>query len=66
MNYGIQGCPIPFHDLLEIFDFLVNLSPVYLYQYDGLVILLNGRPIMFIQVFYRNGNYVVTYICIRL
>ena len=52
--YSIKGCPIPFHDLLEIFDFLTHLSPVYLYQYQFLDILLNGRSIMFIDIKYVN------------
>ena len=63
--YSIKGCPIPFHDLLEIFDFLIHLSPVYLYQYQFLDILLNGRPIMFIDIKYVNNSYFIGYVCIR-
>ena len=63
--YSIKGCPIPFHDLLEIFDFLTHLSPVYLYQYQFLDILLNGRSIMFIDIKYVINSYFVGYVCIR-
>ena len=63
--YSIKGCPIPFHDLLEIFDFLTHLSPVYLYQYQFLDILLNGRSIMFIDIKYVNNSCFVGYVCIR-
>lgn len=65
MSYSIQGCPIQFHDLVEIFDFLQHLSPVLLYQYDGLCILLNDVPIMNIIVYYLDDMYHISYICIR-
>lgn len=54
MNYSIQWCPIPFHDLMEIFDFLSSLSVVRLYQFDGLYVLLNGFPIMQLVIVYVN------------
>lgn len=63
--YSIKGCPIPFHDLLEIFDFLTHLSPVYLYQYQFLDILLNGRSIMFIDIKYVNNSYLIGHVCIH-
>ena len=65
MNYSIQWCPIPFHDLMEIFDFLSSLSPVWLYQFDGLYVLLNGLPIMQLIIAYVNGLYHITYRSIR-
>lgn len=62
MNYYIKGCPIPFHDLIEIFEFLSNLSPVYLYQYQFLDILVNGIPRMYIYIVYKDSDYNITYI----
>lgn len=62
MNYYIKGCPIPFHDLIEIFEFLSNLSPVYLYQYQFLDILVNGIPHMYIYIVYKDSDYYITYI----
>ena len=61
MNYSIKWCPIPFHDLMEIFDFLQHLSVVRLYQFDGADILLNGRPILHLQVYFLDGFYRITY-----
>ena len=61
MNYSIKWCPIPFHDLMEIFDFLQHLSVVWLYQFDGADILLNGRPILHLQVYFLDGFYRITY-----
>lgn len=57
----IAGCPIPFHDLVEIFEFLINLPPVYLWQYDGLPICIGSYVVMYIRVFYRSGITYVTY-----
>ena len=64
MNYSIKWCPIPFHDLIEIFDFLQHLSVVRLYQFDGADILLNGRPILHLMVYY-DGFYRITYKTLR-
>lgn len=63
MNYYIKGCPIPFHDLVEIFEFLSNLSPVYLYQYQFLDILVNGVPRMFIFIDHKEFEYYISYVC---
>lgn len=63
MNYYIKGCPIPFHDLIEIFEFLSNLSPVYLYQYQFLDILVNGVPRMYIYIVHKENRFFITYIC---
>lgn len=57
----IYSCPIPFHDLVEIFEFLTNLPPVLLWQYDGLPICLGSSVIMYIRVFYSFGITYVTY-----
>ena len=61
MNYYIEGCPIKFHDLLEIFEFLSNLSPNLLYQYDGLLVY-NLTPVLWIHIFYKDNNYYITYL----
>lgn len=57
----ISGCPIPFHDLVEIFEFLINLPPVLLWQYDGLPITIGFSPILYIRVVYSSGTTYVTY-----
>lgn len=64
--YSIKSCPIPFHDLVEIFEFLVNLPLIYLWQYQGLDILLNGCPIMKILLRFVNGITYVSYTTVRL
>ena len=66
MNYSIQWCSIPFHDLMEIFEFLSSLSVVWLYQFDGLYVLLNGSPIMQLVIAYVDGLYHITYRILRL
>ena len=66
MEYRIKSCFIPFHDLLEIFEFLVNLPSIYLWQYQGLDILLNDRPIMKILIRFENGTTYVSYTTVRL
>ena len=65
MEYRIKSCPIPFHDLIEIFDFLVNLPLIYLWQYQGLDILLNGHPVMKILLQFRDGTTYVSYTTVR-
>lgn len=64
--YSIKYCPIAFHDLVEIWDFLTHISIVSLYQFDGLDILLNGIPIMHIFVYHIDGISYVTYRTLRL
>ena len=63
--YSIKSCPIPFHDLVEIFEFLVNLPLIYLWQFQGLLIMLGDRPIMRILVFYKDGTTYVSYAVLR-
>lgn len=63
MNVYISGCPIPFHDLIEVFDYLRNLSVTYLYQYQCADIIVNGVPRMFIMILYVNNVYKITYVC---
>lgn len=57
----ISGCPIQFHDLVEIFEFLINLPPVLLWQYDGLPICIGSFVVMYIRVLYSSGTTYVTY-----
>lgn len=63
--YSIKSCPIPFHDLVEIFEFLVNLPLIYLWQYQGLLIMFGDRPIMRILVLYKDGSTYVSYTVLR-
>ena len=65
MKYAIQSIPIPFHDLVEIFEYLINLPPVYLWQHQGLNILVNNIPRLKILILYKNGLHCVTYTTIR-
>lgn len=63
MNVCISGCPIPFHDLIEVFEYLRSLSPWLLYQYQFLDIVVNGVPRMYIMILYVNNVYKITYVC---
>lgn len=63
MNVYISGCPIPFHDLIEVFEYLCSLSPWLLYQYQFLDIVVNGVPRMYIMILYVNNIYNITYVC---
>lgn len=63
--YSISNCPIVFHDLVEIFEFLINLPAAYLWQFDGLNIRFNSADIMCIRVFYIRGSTYVTYQSVR-
>lgn len=63
MNVYISGCPIPFHDFIEVFEYLRSLSPWLLYQYQFLDIVVNGVPRMYIMILYVNNVYKITYVC---
>ena len=63
--YTIFGCPIIYHDLIEIFEYLVNLPHLLLWQYDGLPICINKLPVMYIRIFYKSGFTYVTYKSVR-
>lgn len=39
-TYYIEGCPIPFHDLPELFTYVVNAGKL-LYQYQFLTVYLD-------------------------
>ena len=45
----IRFCPIPFHDLLELYDFLLSLSPQMATLFDGCYV--DGFPIQFFSVY---------------
>lgn len=71
ITYYISSCPIPFHDLIEIFEFLSNLDPVRLYMFDGSFIIIESsaeggkifstNPGMMIRVFYIQGSHLISY-----
>lgn len=63
MTVYLSGCPIPFHDLIEVFDYLRNLSVTYLYQYQCADIVVNGVPRMYIIILYVNNVYKIRHVC---
>lgn len=49
-SYYIEGCPVPFHDLPELFEYL-SRSGRYLYMYQFLTVFLDGwKPLFFIII----------------
>lgn len=62
IDVTIEGCPYVFHDILELCDFLVNLTPRYLFMFDQCVVLINGFRFAWISVVYRNLSYRISYI----
>ncbi len=47
----IEGCPIPFHDVHELTEFLLSIhDPVLLYMYQGLGVYVLGHLFMFIVI----------------
>ena len=63
--YYISECPIVFHDLVEVFEFLVNLPIVYLWQFDGLPVRFDSVDVLYIRVFYIRGSTYVSYQSVR-
>lgn len=64
VSYFIEGCPIPFHDLLELFEYLVNAGSL-LYQYQFLTVYGDGWKPLFWIVIKDNlsaGKYFITYL----
>lgn len=55
----LNNCPIPFHDLTEIFEFLSNLPLVQLLMFDGTEVDLIDQ-IMHIRVTYSDGLWCIT------
>ncbi len=65
-TYYIEGCPIPFHGLVEIFEYLKNLPVVLLYQYQFLLIYIENKPLMWIILHYdETYGYRITYLAYR-
>lgn len=56
----IEYCPIPFHDLIEVSEFLRSLSPRYAMMFDGCRVLLGSRLLLFYYVFI-DGKLSLTY-----
>lgn len=56
----IESCPIVFHDLLEVVDFLLNLSPPLLFMFDGCIVDMLSYKLQF-HVLYVKGCYYLTY-----
>ena len=56
----INNCPLPFHGLMEIVEFLTNLPPRYALMFDGCTVDLVSRLIMF---YYQviDGSYYLRY-----
>ena len=49
-SYYIEGCPVPFHDLPELFEYLRH-SGRYLYMYQFLTVFLDGwKPLFWIII----------------
>ena len=57
-KYSIEGCSIPFHDLVEIGEFLTHLSPKLLMLFAYSRILCDDIPIMWIRVYTKPFVYV--------
>lgn len=62
LSYYIEGMPIPFHDLPELFEYLVN-SGKYVIMHQGLTVYLGNVPLFWIYIkFPPDGRCIVTYI----
>lgn len=61
MEVSIKSCPIKFHDIVEIFDFLSNLSPSLLYSYQFAEIMFDDVSVMYIMIYYVDGRYLIGY-----
>lgn len=62
VSYYIEGFLMPFHDLPELFEYLVN-SGKYVIQHQGLTVYLGNCPLFWIYIkFPSDGRRIVTYI----
>lgn len=52
----INHCPIEFHNLLEIAEFLCSLPPLYAYVFDGCTVNLLSCQIMFYYTYNMHRN----------
>lgn len=60
-EYFIEGCPIRWHDLVEIAEFLQHLPPRLLYLFSCSRVFLGPVPLFWILVLEINGSTVLTY-----
>ena len=58
----IKDCPIPFHDLMEIVDFLLNLDIHRKFMFDGCQVDMLSYWLLF-EWKIRDGSLVLTYRC---
>jgi hypothetical protein len=65
MSASIGFLPLPFHDIIEVFEYLYNLPYEYLYMYDGMIIYYNDYPRMIIEIKYYDNTHYITYKDIR-
>lgn len=66
MSAYIKGFPFKFHDLVEVFEFLINLPPVYLYMFDGFIIYYCNIPRLQIRILWKNGCTFVSYRTLKM
>ena len=57
----IRYCPIPFHDIVEVYEFLMSLSPQMATIFDGCYI--DGIPLQFYSVY--SSDYCTRYLMYR-
>lgn len=65
-NFYIEWFPMPFHDLVEVYEFLGSLSPTLLYMFQGLRIYCGRLPVEIIWIYYYDGSYYISCRRIRL
>lgn len=59
--WTLEHTPNIFHDLSEILEFLVSLSPYYLYRWQEARIYYKGVAVMYILIYYNKGKYYISY-----
>lgn len=66
LTYRIEGFFVEFHDFMELCDFLVHLSFLFLYRFDGLTVYAGSVPVCWIDVGYdhylETGRYTLGFI----
>lgn len=62
LSYYIEGFSMPFHDLPELFEFIVN-SGKFVIMFQGLTVYLGNFPLFWIRLkFPPDGRIVITYV----
>jgi hypothetical protein len=61
LGYYIEGCPIPFHDLIEISEFLSSLSVASLYLFSMSRVMFCSVPLFWLVVYDLNGQTYCSY-----